>query len=176
MKIYTKTGDDGTSALASGERVSKTDVRLEAYGTVDELNAFVGLLRCHLTEAPQMVEQVDWIQNKLFNIGAALAGAAGQWIMPADVQQLEQWIDAIQTDLPPTHGFVLPGGCESVAWSHVCRTVTRRLERQVVGWYAQTDKKSDEICKFINRLSDFWFVFGQKCGKNAGISFFLWKK
>lgn len=176
MKIYTKTGDDGSSSLANGQRVSKTDVRLEAYGTADELNAFVGLLRCHLTEDDSAYQQTEWIQNKLFNLGAALACAPGQWLSDEDVTQLEQWIDDIQSQLPTTHGFVLPGGNETISLCHVCRTVTRRLERQIIGWCEQEECKSNEICKFVNRLSDFWFVLGQKCGKNAGIALFLWKK
>jgi len=176
MKIYTKTGDGGQSSLANGKRVSKADPRLEAYGTADELNAFAGWLRSQLPEHSEECEQVMWIQNKLFNLGAALACAEGDWIEMSDVEQLEHWIDAIQSELPQTHGFVLPGGNEMVSLCHVCRTITRRLERQLVNLSLKSECKSDEICKFVNRLSDFWFVFGQKCGKNAGISLFLWKK
>jgi len=176
MKIYTKTGDDGSSALANGQRVSKTDPRLQAYGTADELNAFVGLLRCKLADDVEACVQMDWIQNKLFNLGAALACAPGDWIGEEDVRQLEQWIDTIQKELPPTHGFVLPGGNETVSLCHVCRTITRRLEREIVCLCKKNEQKSDEIGKLVNRLSDFWFVFGQKCGKNAGIPLFLWKK
>jgi len=178
MKIYTKTGDGGQTSLASGERVSKTDARLEAYGTADELNSFVGLLRCHVSENQQMCEQIEWIQNKLFNIGAALAEADGEWLVADDSRQLEQWMDAMQADLPPTRGFILPNGNEAVCVSHICRTITRRLERQILrmcedGFVLESIK---EICIFVNRLSDFWFVFAQKCGKNAGIPYNLWKK
>ncbi|MCQ2342147.1 MAG: cob(I)yrinic acid a,c-diamide adenosyltransferase [Paludibacteraceae bacterium] len=178
MKIYTKTGDTGQTSLASGQRVSKSDDRIEAYGTADELNSFVGLLRSRMENMPSEDAQLEWIQNKLFNIGAYLACAEGEWIIPEDVAQLEQWIDAMQADLPPMKGFVLPAGNETVSLCHICRTVTRRLERRMMVIEDEKfDKsKNNEIFKFVNRLSDFWFVFAQKCGKNAGISLFLWKK
>lgn len=185
MKIYTKTGDAGQTSLASGQRVSKTDARLEAYGTADELNAFVGLLRSGLT-APKDDEWLAWIQHKLFNLGAALAEAKGDWIAETDVEQLERWIDEMQKDLPPLRGFVLPAGSEQVSYCHVCRTVTRRLERNLVGLTvangasAHSDKCTiDEnrvLLRFVNRLSDFWFVFAQKIAKKAGIELFFWKK
>jgi len=176
MKIYTKTGDGGLSSLANGQRVSKADLRIEAYGTADELNAFVGLLRCKLKSDTTCDSQIDWIQNKLFNLGAYLACAAGEWIVQDDVVQLEQWIDTMQKDIPPTHAFVLPAGDETTCLSHVCRTITRRLERQIIILREKDMCKCDEICKFVNRLSDFWFVFSQKCEKNAGNQLFLWKK
>lgn len=178
MKIYTKTGDTGQTSLASGQRVSKSDDRIEAYGTADELNSFVGLLRSRMENMPSEDAQLEWIQNKLFNIGAYLACAEGEWIVPEDVAQLEQWIDAMQADLPPMKGFVLPAGNETVSLCHICRTVTRRLERRMMVIEDEKfDKsKNNEIFKFVNRLSDFWFVFARKCGKNAGISLFLWKK
>ncbi|MCQ2348406.1 MAG: cob(I)yrinic acid a,c-diamide adenosyltransferase [Paludibacteraceae bacterium] len=172
MKIYTKTGDTGQTSLASGQRVSKSDARLEAYGTADELNAFVGLLRSGLTEQDDD-QWLAWIQHKLFNLGAALAEAKGDWIEESDVQQLEQWIDAMQADLPPLRGFVLPGGNEQVSYCHVCRTVTRRLERNLVGL---TVDENGALLRFVNRLSDFWFVFAQKTAKKAGIELFFWKK
>jgi len=177
MKIYTKTGDQGQTSLASGQRVCKTDFRIEAYGTADELNSFVGLLNCSITDE-QMRVQIEWIQNKLFNLGAALAQAEGDWITGADVLQLEQWIDALQADVPPMRGFVLPGGDEASSLGHVCRTITRRLERQMLRVNACSDHElvPQTQLQFVNRLSDFWFVFSQKCIKNARISCRLWKK
>jgi len=177
MKIYTKTGDQGKTSLASGQRVGKSDFRIEAYGTVDELNSFVGLLDCYVKEK-QMKDQLEWIQNKLFNLGAALAQAPGDWISEADVQQLECWIDALQQQVPPMRGFVLPGGCRAAGLSHVCRTVTRRLEREMLRMAEEvkTCVVPPEQLQFVNRLSDFWFVYAQKCIKNARISARLWKK
>lgn len=182
MKIYTKTGDTGQTSLASQQRVSKADLRIEAYGTSDELNSFVGLLRNKLQqETPSnasMDSWLEWIQNKLFNLGAVLAEAEGEWIQEADVTQLEEWIDQMQADLPVIHGFILPAGNEIMCTAHICRTITRRLERDMVRltMHKAPCTVHDVLLRFVNRLSDFWFVFAKKCGKNAGIELFLWKK
>ncbi len=183
MRIYTKTGDRGTTALASGERVSKADLRLEAYGTADELNSFVGLLRA---EDMPNDEELSFIQNKLFNIGACLASADGEWITADDVHRLEQSMDAMQAELEPIRGFILPAGNRRVSLCHVCRTITRRLERHMVALRMQIEdeKRPDEtpsqdktiLMQFVNRLSDFWFVLAEKMAKNDKISIFLWKK
>lgn len=167
MSIYTKTGDNGTTSLANGVRVPKTDIRLEAYGTADELNSFVGWLRSHMEEQ----ERLEWIQNKLFNLGAQLSEAPGEWIMEADVHRVEQWIDAIQAELPPLRAFILPGGNEAVSLCHVCRTVTRRLERLMVAMEAPRLSR-----EFVNRLSDFFFVLSREVAKNANISLYEWQK
>jgi len=178
MKIYTKTGDKGQTSLANGQRVSKSDARLEAYGTVDELNSFVGLLRCKLSNNTEVDQYLEWVQNKLFNLGAALAQAAGEWIAVDDVQTLERWMDEMQTDLPAFQGFVLPGGSEAISLCHVCRTITRRLEREMVRVNDQehTQTIGAELVCFVNRLSDFWFILAQKCAKNEGVSANFWKK
>ena len=151
MAIYTKTGDKGETSLANGQRVSKTDARLEAYGTVDELNSWVGLLRVQSTDRlAQVDEQLAWIQNKLFNLGALLSAAPGEWISEADVTQLEQWIDAMQAVVPPMRAFILPAGGEAVCRCHVCRTICRRAERRML------EAQSNEIAlKFVNRLRLF---------------------
>lgn len=167
MSIYTKTGDNGTTSLANGMRVPKTDMRLEAYGTADELNSFVGWLRSHMEEQ----ERLEWIQNKLFNLGAQLSEAPGEWITEADVHRVEQWIDAIQAELPPLRAFILPGGNEAVSLCHVCRTVTRRLERLMVAMEAPRLSR-----EFVNRLSDFFFVLSREVAKNANISLYEWQK
>ena len=182
MKIYTKTGDTGQTSLASMQRVSKADPRIEAYGTSDELNSFVGLLRAQLQhDIPAnalMDNQLEWIQNKLFNLGAALAEAEGEWINKDDIAQIEQWIDQMQADLPILHDFILPAGNEVMCTTHICRTVTRRLERDIVRLTVDNAQctKHDVLLQFVNRLSDFWFVFAKKCGKNAGNELFFWKK
>ncbi|MCR4663993.1 MAG: cob(I)yrinic acid a,c-diamide adenosyltransferase [Paludibacteraceae bacterium] len=176
MKIYTKTGDAGQTSLANGQRVAKTDARLESYGTADELNSWVGLLRARTDKSYD--EQLGWIQNKLFNLGALLADAQGDdWITADDVSRIEGWIDAIQAELEPLRAFILPGGSETVATCHLCRTVTRRLERLMVGLYANQTEETKPIClQWVNRLSDFWFVLARKIAQDDKISIFLWKK
>ncbi len=176
MKIYTKTGDAGQTSLANGKRVLKTDPRLECYGTADELNSWVGLLRARADEGYQ--DQLDEIQNKLFNLGALLADAGGDdWITPDDVSRLEKWIDLIQGELEPLRAFILPAGSEAVATCHLCRTVTRRLERLMVALYANQRQENIPVClQWVNRLSDFWFVLARKMAKEQKISNFLWKK
>ena len=158
MAIYTKTGDKGTTALANGERVSKTDVRIEAYGTVDELNSWLGLLDASLSDDRRndIHEQILWVQNKLFNLGAGLSEAPGEWILEEDVHQLEEWIDAMQNEVPKQNCFLLPSGSEPVCRCHVGRTICRRAERRMI------DAKADErYVRFINRLSDFLFVLAR---------------
>ena len=173
--IYTKTGDKGETSLANGQRVAKTDARIEAYGTVDELNSWIGLLRASFQ--PSAVsrqtseEQLSWIQNKLFNLGAALSEAPGEWITDADVQQLEQWIDGMQAVVPPMRAFVLPAGSESVARCHVCRTICRRAERRMI------EAKSGETeRRFVNRLSDYLFVLARFIGFQNGENEEKWQK
>jgi cob(I)alamin adenosyltransferase len=175
MAIYTKTGDKGETSLASGKRVPKTDARIEAYGTVDELNSQVGLLRARLQTSSDCFhladEQLEWVQDKLFNLGAALSEAPGEWIEETDVTQLERWIDAMQEVVPKQHAFVLPMGSECVCTCHVCRTVCRRAERRM------TESGADVIAlRFVNRLSDYFFVLSRYVSYNGGEKEFLWKK
>jgi len=173
MAIYTKTGDKGQTSLASGLRVAKTDMRIEAYGTVDELNSWVGMLRASMTNSQEPIanSQLEWVQNKLFNLGAALSEAPGVWIEEADVKQLEQWIDAIQAVVPPQHAFLLPAGSETVCRCHVCRTVCRRAERRMLD--AQADENA---LRFINRLSDYLFVLSRQIAYSNNETENMWKK
>ena len=164
--IYTKTGDKGETSLASGQRVAKTDVRIEAYGTVDELNSWIGLLAAIVNE-----EQLYWLQNKLFNLGAELSDAPGEWITDADVHQLETWIDAMVNATPKQHAFVLPAGSESVCRAHVCRTICRRAERRMID-----AKASETALQFINRLSDYFFVFSRYISHRNGEKESIWCK
>lgn len=164
--IYTKTGDKGETSLANGQRVSKTDARIEAYGTVDELNSWVGALRVLVSEP-----QLEWVQNKLFNLGAELSEAPGEWIKAADVQQVEQWIDAMQSVVPKQHAFLLPAGSEAVTRCHVCRTVCRRAERRMIEAQA-----SETALQFVNRLSDYLFVLSRYVAFRRGESEEEWKK
>ena len=164
--IYTKTGDKGQTSLANGQRVAKTDARIEAYGTVDELNSWIGALRVVAEEA-----QLEWIQNKLFNLGALLSEAPGEWITEADVKQLETWIDEMQAVVPPQRSFILPCGGEAVSRCHICRTVCRRAERKMIEANADTIA----MC-FINRLSDYLFVKSRWIAYNNQEEETAWKK
>ena len=164
--IYTKTGDKGETSLANGQRVSKIDPRIEAYGTVDELNSWIGALRVAFDN-----DSLEWIQNKLFNLGAALSEAPGEWICEEDVRQLEQWIDELQAELPKQRGFILPDGSETVTRCHLCRTVCRRAERRMIEAHAGA-----VALQFINRLSDYLFVLSRHICFHNGEEENFWKK
>lgn len=179
MKIYTKTGDKGTTSLIGGKRVSKASLRLNCYGTSDELNSFIGLLRAKLEgEALQADATLLKIQNKLFNLGAYLATEPHNSektkndnkkirIEENDVLFLENEIDNLSTQSVEIHNFVLPAGSEQIALCHVCRTVCRRLERLMVELAENTDVEQAAL-KYVNRLSDFFFqlaLFCTKCEK-----------
>ena len=181
MKIYTKTGDKGRTSLATGKRVSKSDLRLDAYGTVDELNSFVGLLRASLNRCEgEWVKEVDlqlgWVQNRLFDVGAILAGADLPFA-EKNVLHLEEWMDMMDAKLPVLKEFVLPGGNEQVSLCHVCRCVVRRLERGVVKWLEDGDEEVDSVVvRYVNRLSDYLFVLSRFVANNLEISLFVWEK
>lgn len=172
MRIYTKTGDGGETSLANNQRVSKADPRLETYGTADELNAWIGMLRASLSGMEETDKQLLWIQNKLFNLGASLSEAEGVWITAEDVARMEQWIDAMQGTLTPVRAFILPAGNEAVARCHVCRTVARRLERLMV---AIEHPRMDER-RLINRLSDYLFVLARWVGEQTDAPLWTWEK
>ena len=180
MKIYTKTGDKGRTSLATGKRVSKSDLRLDAYGTADELNSFVGLLRASLNRCEgEWVKEVDlqlgWVQNRLFDVGAILAGADLPFA-EKNVLHLEEWMDMMDAKLPVLKEFVLPGGNEQVSLCHVCRCVARRLERGVVKWLEDGDEEVDSVVvRYVNRLSDYLFVLSRFVANNLEISLFVWK-
>ena len=167
-RIYTKTGDAGTTALGNGERVAKTSPRIAAYGTVDETNATIGMVRVHLAGAnPQVDAMLVRIQNDLFDLGADLCvpdrGEKLEYeplrMTEAQVLRLESEIDQMNADLTPLRSFVLPGGTPAAAALHVSRTVSRRAERHMVELAALPNEPvSDAALKYINRLSDFLFV------------------
>lgn len=166
--IYTFTGDKGTTSLVGGKRVDKDDIRVEAYGTIDELNSFVGLMGHNSKlDYPGMHELLNKIQNKLFNIGSYLATdpdderfGGTQWITDDDVKTLEAKIDELDSELPPLKGFILPGGSRLSALCGVCRTITRRAERRIVT-LSKVSRVDPAIIKYVNRLSDFFFVFAR---------------
>ncbi len=166
-KIYTKTGDDGSTALGSGERVLKTSSRIEAYGTVDETNAAIGIARLALPEDQQDVAgMLARIQNDLFDLGADLCVRDRGEPLPyaplrlkeAQVERLEHEIDAMNGEMAPLASFVLPGGSQTGAALHLARTVCRRAERRIVQLKTEGEPVSDAVCRYINRLSDHLFV------------------
>lgn len=174
MKIYTKTGDKGTTCLATGERVRKTDLRIEAYGTADELNSLVGWVRAALPQqATKEDEQLTYIQNRLFDLGARLAGSELEED-PRLIPSLELWMDKMQAGLPESHVFILPAGNEVVTRCHLARTVTRRLERCMLR--LETHQVSDSDIIFINRLSDYFFLLSKTLGKLTSAPVCSWKK
>lgn len=166
MKIYTKTGDQGVTGLFGGKRVSKGDLRIDTYGTVDELNAYVGLLRDQEVNAKRKNTLVE-IQDRLFTIGSILATEPGndKVKIPAlangDVSNLEKEIDLMESTLAPMKSFVLPGGHPSVSFGHIARTVCRRAERLVIK-LNEVEKIDALVIQYLNRLSDYFFVLCRK--------------
>ena len=180
MKVYTKTGDKGTTSLVGGKRVSKTHVRIEAYGTLDELNAQLGLLATHLSDSSD-VQNVRWIQNCLFVVGTLLATDDDSplyetlpKLTDTDIHRIEQMIDVIQENLPPLHSFVLPGGTIGNALSHICRTVCRRAERRVLTLVESNCQVDNTILIFLNRISDYLFVLSRKINQQANCDEFFY--
>lgn len=163
MKIYTKTGDNGTTSLASGLRVAKTDARIEAVGAVDELNSWLGLLDT-LMEDDRDKAFVEQAQGALFGMGALLSGGnvdAATIAECLDTARVEAEIDAVSQVVPPLRSFVLPGGCRAAAVCHVCRTVCRRAERRVTALQGG-ETGVDSALRYLNRLSDYLFVLARK--------------
>ena len=175
-RIYTRTGDGGTTALANGERRKKYDPRITAYGTVDETNATLGLARLHTADQPQLDPMLARIQNDLFDIGADLCLPGHERLRVSDTQvtRLEQEIDLLNQDLAPLTSFVLPGGSPAAAYLHLARTVARRAERAIVE-LAETDGEavSPPVIKYMNRLSDFLFV-ASRHANHQGARDVLW--
>lgn len=179
MKIYTKTGDDGTTGLIGGSRVKKYNLRLEAYGTVDELNAYIGLVRS-LYHEEQATAVLEKIQNKLFVIGANLASESSNELIKKqlpcraeDIELLEKEMDRMVDLLPPLNHFILPGGAEASSFCHVARTVCRRAERRIVE-LAEKEEVDSMLIKYINRLSDYLFVLSRKISLDLKTPEILW--
>ena len=183
-KIYTKTGDKGTTSLVGGVRVSKADIRLDAYGTIDELNSFIGLLISVMKDA-EHEELLRFVQHKLFSLGSYLATDASKTdlhavshILPEHVARLEQAIDEADASLPELHAFILPGGSLSASVCHVCRTVCRRAERRILALEeAGAECEIDENVKqFVNRLSDYLFILSRKLNQLTQHDEIYWDK
>ncbi|MBC3541329.1 cob(I)yrinic acid a,c-diamide adenosyltransferase [Rufibacter sediminis] len=180
MKIYTKTGDKGETSLIGGTRVKKSHLRIEAYGTVDELNSFLGVVRDQ--EVNQKRQQLfSEIQDRLFTIGSTLATdpvKEGKVQTPdlhqSDIQLLEDQMDLLDAELPPLRNFILPGGHPAVSFCHVARTVCRRAERLVIA--LQEESHVDAlVVQYLNRLSDFLFVLSRAIGFELGVKEITWK-
>jgi len=173
-KVYTRTGDKGTTSLVGGKRVPKADARIESYGTIDELNSFIGLLMVEPIEQADL-DFLRFVQHKLFTIGSYLATdqesaelKIESMVTPESIARIESEIDRIDGELPKSRHFVLPGGCRSAALAHVCRTICRRAERRIYQ-LKEISLVEDPVLIFINRLSDYLFVMARKeCIKNNG--------
>jgi cob(I)alamin adenosyltransferase len=172
--LYTGGGDRGKTSLVGGQRVSKTHPRLDAYGTVDELNSFIGLLITELKE-DETAGLLQFIQHKLFAVGSSLATdtehtalKSASQITPENIRRLEESIDRIDDKLPKMTGFILPGGCRTAALAHVCRTVCRRAERQIYH-LALESPVEENVLIFMNRLSDLLFIIARnECIRKNG--------
>jgi cob(I)alamin adenosyltransferase len=172
-KIYTKTGDKGTTGLFGGARLSKAHYRIEAYGTLDELNSVIGMLRDYLDSNHDQQELLQEIQERLFSIGADLATDPEKksWTLDlteSDVQSLEKNMDKMTDVLPELKHFILPGGGLPISAAHLARTVCRRAERRVVGLMESSVEVDELIIRYLNRLSDYFFVLGRKIAQDLG--------
>jgi len=172
-KIYTKTGDDGTTGLGDGTRVAKDSQRVGAYGTVDELNSTIGFVLAQ--EIPPAVrESLTQIQHDLFDLGGELCIPGMAMVHEADVERLEQTLDGFNADLPALKDFILPGGGMAAAACHVARTVCRRAEREVVT-LARSEPVRPEAVRYLNRLSDLLFVLARVLARASGHGEVLWQ-
>ena len=179
--LYTRGGDSGTTSLIGGSRVKKYDLRLEAYGTIDELSAHIGLLSAMIKAYPEITtNHLQWIQSRLFEAGTHLAmPSTEEQLVPCSIttahtQQLEKHIDEFDALLPNLHSFILPGGCTTAAQCHVCRTVCRRAERLIVA-LAEEAPICPDLLSFMNRLSDFFFVYARFLNKKEEMDEISWK-
>lgn len=184
MKVYTKTGDKGTTSLFGGTKVAKDHIRIDAYGTVDELNSAIGLIRSSKIDLKYHSQLIS-IQKNLFHLGAELATPADKlmlangksrlsnMIQSGDVEQLEIWIDEMEEELPALMHFILPGGNMASSHAHLCRCICRRAERITVS-LKEIEEIRDEILIYLNRLSDYLFVLARKIAHDAGHEEIKW--
>jgi cob(I)alamin adenosyltransferase len=177
-RIYTKTGDDGRTGLLGGDRISKDAARIHAYGTVDECNAVIGIVRTLLTPGEELDVMLETVQNRLFVVGADLASPGEKTpaiprIGPEESAAVEHWIDTLEEKLPPLKHFILPGGTPAAAHLHLARTVCRRAERWVVSVVA-ADPAHKHAAIYLNRLSDFLFVAARYANHHAGLPDHRW--
>ena len=174
-KIYTRTGDDGSTGLAGGERVPKHDLRIEAFGTVDETSSAIALVLAETTVPPGLRAVLLEVQNDLFEVGAELSMPEYTGVDAASVTALEQALDELNADLPPLKEFVLPGGNRAAAACHLARTICRRAERRTFELAAR-ETVGTELLHYLNRLSDLLFVAARVLARQDGGTEVLWKK
>jgi cob(I)alamin adenosyltransferase len=172
-KIYTRTGDDGTTGLGDGSRINKDSLRVEAMGDVDELNSVIGIM---MTESmPDILgATLTQIQHDLFNVGGEICIPGYVILQQSRIDDLEQVIDSLNESLPPLKEFILPGGTKAAAYCHLARTVCRRAERKLVELH-RNEKVTDISLQYLNRLSDLLFVLCRTINKEAGVNDVLWK-
>jgi cob(I)alamin adenosyltransferase len=178
IRIYTKTGDKGDTSLFGGKRLPKSHLRIETYGTVDELNSFIGVLR-DSTESEPIRSMLKDIQDRLFTLGANLASdpekpLATPDILDSDIEALEKAIDEMTEQLPPLKNFILPGGHTTVSFCHVARCVCRRAERLAVALMLE-EPVDEQIIRYLNRLSDYLFVLTRQLSKDLGVEEVIWQ-
>jgi cob(I)alamin adenosyltransferase len=173
-KIYTRTGDDGTTGLGNGSRTHKDSLRVEAFGAVDELNSVIGQLATH-TLPEQMQGEIAGIQHELFDIGAELCIPGHSVVTDKQVEHLENYLDELNADLPPLKEFILPGGTPAAATCHLARTVCRRAERRVVS-LAREEAVNAAGLRYLNRLSDLLFVMARSLNRAMGVKDVLWQR
>lgn len=173
-KIYTRTGDDGTTGLGTGERVAKDCPRVEAFGTVDELNSCIGLVLASPDLPPLVRDSLTAIQHRLFDLGGELAVPGRDVILATDTAGLESVLDQLNGDLPPLRDFVLPGGTPGAAACHLARAVCRRAERRVIALQRE-ERVNAESVRYLNRLSDLLFVMSRVLCRVGGGTEVIWK-
>ena len=174
-KIYTRTGDDGTTGLGDGTRVPKTHGRIEAYGTVDEANSALGMAHAVAGLPEAITAALTQLQHELFELGSELAVPGYRVVTDQHVQRLEQTLDAFNENLPPLKEFILPGGGPAAAACHLARTITRRAERCV--WALPPDEQiAPEVARYLNRLSDLLFVIARVLARHESGAEVLWKR
>lgn len=175
-KVYTKKGDDGSTSLLSGQRIPKFSSQIKAVGALDELNSFVGLLRSEIHNSNDFLEDIQW---NLFNAGSIVINDNGMElpkITENDTKLLEKFMDEMNLELPPLKNFILPKGSKAVSTAHICRTVARRAEIQVLECKdSDTSDRLNPISIYLNRLSDYFFVYARYLGHKENIGETIWK-
>lgn len=181
MKIYTRTGDKGTTSLVGGTRAPKNDARIEAYGTVDELMAHTGYLHDMLDEGHVgQKKQLEWVLDRLMSCASLLASEDAMMeklpqVLPEDIERMEEYIDDLQDGLPELRHFTLPCGNPLLSYSHICRTVCRRAERRAVSAAERYPEVPDVVRGYLNRLSDYFYALGRRLGYDLGVQDVRWE-
>lgn len=179
--LYTGGGDAGMTSLVGGERVRKDSDRLEAYGTVDEFSATLGVVAAHVPEDSEIEKQLLKVQNRLFDVGGYLASQPGGKGINAvagiseSCEEVEKWIDALDSATPKIRAFVLPGGCPAASFAHVARTVCRRAERRLFA-LSLVEDVDPQVCRYFNRLSDYLFILARNLNHASGVSEIIWRQ